>query len=225
MINKIIQFVPFILIFYIPCIHGALLNPIPRKVEYDRFENHQEMYNKEWDDPLIRELQLQPSLEPIPSPESFLMFSELEVEETPEISGEDEEFLAAASGLDKELELVSDSYDNHVWEEPRNDSKFIIIQDELDPQRRKWEKETKNTTFGNFILTYSNPICVIPRKQMKCFIRKRCGVYRENGKRVTPHRRGRTRGPVFNWARKPHCSFQCGWKAGRNCISGSSPSF
>lgn len=103
------------------------------------------------------------------------------------------------------------SYENEVTKEPPVDSDLIIIQSKDRPR-------ISNVTFARalFASSFRYPICVIRRKQMKCFIRKRCGFFRKNDRRVT----SRSIGPTFNWSRNRRCSSKCGFKAGRNCVSG-----
>lgn len=205
-INKLLRFAPLVLILCTSGLNCAVLYPLPSGVGYDNLEDHQEIFHtEEWDSLLIREFEPQSSAEPT-FPTEF-SDPEASIEETPDVSGEDEYPLPPISdrsqtpSTDGGNTMFNFSYVNDVMEEPADDSEFVVIQ---------WSNVTKAASGLSF--NYRSPICVIHRKQMKCFIRKRCGFYVKNGKRATG-----TRGPFFEFSTKRHCIFNCGWKAGRQC--------
>lgn len=193
---------------------------------------------------LERSLQLDISIEPVPSEEALDILSVLEespTQEDPEISGENDlpfsslttepvfspefdsnlqcsntgslipcEILCARNPIECEAEFHNPDkfFENEVTTEPEADSDLIIVQSKDEPRR----SHSISAFIGS---SFRFPICVIRRKQMNCFIRKRCGIFVKNGNRVTG-----SRGPVFNWIRRRGCISKCGFKAGRNCVSG-----
>lgn len=204
-----IQFVLFIPVLYNICVHGALLNPVQENFGINKFEHSQEMFNKEWENFLMRDIQLPSSHDPIPSPESVSMFRDLEVEETPDGSGEDEDFFAPSQSLESELEFEQFQNENQSRNTQNiNDTVIILIMDEPSQGQKQPEVDFSRNILGSLL-------CVIPRAQTNCLVRKRCGVYRnDRNQRNSIIRR---LGDVFTRSRKSRCSFQCGWKAGRTC--------
>lgn len=182
---------------------------------------------------LERNLQIEESTEPVPSQESmeFPSFLESAIQESPEPSQEDalefssfttepmtsaedidDDFLCQVADVPTECEAEfrhkTEFFENEVSTEPDADSDFVVVQSEDEPRREQAASSIISSSFRF-------PICVIRRKQMNCFVRKRCGFFRKNVRRVTG-----SRGPAFNWIRKRGCISKCGFKAGRNCVSG-----
>ena len=205
---KLPQVFLFFLIFFHSCIHGVLLNPCPIKPGYDHLEKHHDVFNvQDWESVLVREFESEPSQEPLVSPE--FATPEASIEEVSEMSEEDEYPLPPISDRYVDgRQKRNDNFSllNDVLEEPADDSEFVIIQDAVPVQF---------STSSPLAFSSRTPICVVHRKQMKCFIRKRCGVFVKNGKR-----RSGTKGPLFRFGNSNiFCKSKCGWKAGRQCTN------
>lgn len=192
-----------------------------------------EKYSMDAWDVLVRNLQPEPSNEPIQTedPTDFLLFGDTLAQESLEPSEENILGFPAltieptiSTEFENNLDCIDDislcepefgfekSYQNEVTAEPGLDSDLIVIQSKDRPRLRQVRFARQ---IGLVKTSFRFPICVIQRQQMNCFIRKRCGFFRRNDRRVTG-----SRGPVFNWSRKRRCSSKCGFRAGRNCVSG-----